>query len=225
MKFKGWEKLFEDDKNRWEKPNPYINLLEDKLKKFFRDKIHVLDVGYGAGRHIIYFNKEKFLVSGFDIAPTAKNYTEKLISLSSNKIDLKTFDMNQIPWLYKTEYFEGVIAINVIHHTNYNNFTKIIHEIARIMVKDGLFLATIASKENYKYKKGKKIDEYTFLTDIGAEKGIPHCFLDKSDITKIFTPKFQLLELRLICGEIPQDDIYFKNKIDLDHWLIFAQRK
>jgi len=225
FKHKGWDELFEHNKNRWKKPNEYVHLLSNKLKDQFKDKAHVLDIGYGTGRHILYFHQKGCLVSGFDIASNAKKYAKEIISTISDEIDLKVFDMSQTPWPYKPNSFEGALAINVIHHTNYNNFVKIINEISRILVKNGLFLATIASKQNHKFGKGDKIDEYTYLTDSGAEKGIPHCFLDNKDITKIFSPKFHLLKLELISGEIPEEDKPLKKEGSLDHWLIFAQKK
>lgn len=219
FKSKGWDELFEESKNRWKKPNKYIHLLRDEVKKKFEKK-RVLDIGCGTGRHISYLHSKGFDVSGFDIASNVRNFVGK-----TEKAKLKKHDMNVFPWPYKSESFEGALAINVIHHTNYKNFVKIVNEINRILVKSGFFLGTIVSKKNHKFRCGKKIDEYTYLTDVGAEKGIPHCFLDEKDIKKIFEEGFRILELKLISGEIPEKDKKFKKEGALDHWLVFAQKK
>lgn len=219
FKSKGWDELFVHEVNRWKKPNKYTNILTKELKRNFRNNIRVLDIGYGAGRHINFLIKNGFDTYGFDIAKNAEKYT----NVKSTK--LTTFDMNKFPWSYKDNFLNGALAINVIHHTNYTKFKKIIKEISRILVPNGLFLATIVSKENHKFGKGKKLDNNSYITDEGAEKGIPHCFLDERDIKNIFNKKFKILKLKIISGEIPKQDIKFRKKGALDHWLIFAQKK
>ena len=49
------KKLFEKEENRWKKPNIYAHLLVDRLKKNFGEDSRILDIGFGAGRHLVYF--------------------------------------------------------------------------------------------------------------------------------------------------------------------------
>ncbi len=226
FKSRGWDNLLEDDKNRWNEPNKYVNILIDNLKKKFKSA-RILDIGFGAGRHILYLHEFGFKISGFDIAQNAEHYAKERLSDIKDKelIDLKTFDMLSVPWLYNSNSFEGALAINTIHHTNYEGFIKIIDEISRVLVPSGLFLATITSKNNHKFGQGLKTDSHSYITDEGAEKGIPHCFLDENDINKIFNKKFKILKLKMISGEIPYKDIKFRKKGALDHWLLYAEKK
>ena len=97
--------------------------------------------------------------------------------------------------------------------------------MARLLTHGGLLLATVASKNNYKYGVGKKIDNHTFLTDSGAEKGIPHAFFDEQDLKEIFKNEFNIMRLQEMSGEIPEADRHLKKEGTLDHWLIHVERK
>ena len=55
FKPKVWNELFEKEENRWKKPNIYAHLLVDRLKKNFGEDSRILDIGFGAGRHLVYF--------------------------------------------------------------------------------------------------------------------------------------------------------------------------
>ena len=132
--------------------------------------------------------------------------------------------MHKMPWPYKPHSFEGVLSINVIQHTNYKNFLKIVKEISRILIPGGLFLCETPSKTNHKFGKGRRLDKYSYLTDFGAEKGIPHIFFDRKDLISILKNDYKIKILKRIEGEIPKADKKMK-KSKLDHWLILAEKK
>lgn len=224
---RGWDELFEKEANRWVKPNEYAHILVDGLRSGFQGEIRVLDVGYGTGRHLVYLHRKGFRISGFEITSNAQQFVDRKLSHleGSRSIELRILDMHQIPWPYGSSSFKGVLAINVIHHTNYEGFVKIINEIARIVVPKGLLLATIASKHNHKYGKGKQIDDYSYLADSGAEKGIPHAFFDRQDLYRIFGEQYDIRMLEEITGEIPEADKHLRKEGIRDHWLIYAERK
>jgi len=223
---KGWDQLLEESRNRWNEPNEFIPLFASGLRQQFSGITRVLDAGYGAGRHIVYLHEQGFAVSGFDIAPNAEHHARaKLPQEVAAYVDLKTFDMHDTPWPYADSSFEGVVAVNVIHHTIYDGFVATLDEIARVLVPRGLVLATIASKGNHKYGIGEKIDEYTFLTDSGAEKGIPHAFFDETDLRNMLADKYTIRELREVSGEIPEADRHLKKEGALDHWLLYLEKK
>lgn len=222
---KSWNKIFNEQENRLEKPHDYINLITDALKEKFGIGARVLDIGYGCGRHLEYFLKQGFKVSGFDFSDNAEEHVRKRFSnLDINKIDLRKINMFQTPWPYEPYSFDGAISIGVINHSNFKDFLKIINEIYRVLSKRGLLFCTLLSKENYKYNKGKRLDDYTFLMDSGVEKGISHCFFDRKDLLEIFNKKYNIKKIKLIHGETFEKD-RFQVKNFLDHWLVFVQKK
>ncbi len=59
-----------------------------------------LDIGYGAGRHLVYLLQQGYDVSGFEVAPNAEGYARERLSQAGfdpSKVDLRTFDMHQRP--------------------------------------------------------------------------------------------------------------------------------
>ncbi len=219
-----WDSLFREEQNRWKEINTYVPLLEERLQRDFCGKnaagrVNVLDIGCGAGRHLAYFEEKGFQAFGFDASWEALKHAQARAPLSF----LNTHNMHSFPWPYPDNFFSGTLAINVIHHGTLQQMATIAGEIARITVRGGWLLATIASPKNHKYGCGTKVDPYTFIPQSGAEAGVPHCFPAFDEVERIFTPHFQLYKLKPISGEVPEAD---KNKQkDKDHWLILGKKR
>ena len=228
FKARGWDVLLEETKNRWDTPNEFAPMLVERIRANFGEGKHrVLDGGYGAGRHLKYLLEQGFAPDGFEIAPNAEAHARKRLERveGAEDVELKCFDMHETPWHYEDGSYAGFLAINVIHHTNYEGFLATVDQIARVLKPQGVMLATIASKGNHKFGMGPRVDAYTFKTDRGAEEGIPHAFFDQEDLVRIFEPEYNVLELREVSGEIPEADRHMKKEGALDHWLVYVEKK
>jgi len=62
--------------------------------------------------------------------------------------------------------------------------------------KEGLILINFLSKRTYSYAKGMEVEENTFITLEGTEKGVLHHFTDKEEIQNLFK-KFRIVDLKL----------------------------
>ena len=80
FKPKGWDELYKETKNRWAQPNEYAYILKNGLIDTFDKNIRILDIGYGIGRHVLYFLNQGFVVSGFDIAANAEKFSREILS-------------------------------------------------------------------------------------------------------------------------------------------------
>ena len=61
-----------------------------------------------------------------------------------------------------------------------------IFEIYRILKNKGLFFVTLQTKKNQEWRKGKKIEEWTYIASAGPDKGVIHHFIDRKEIDELF---------------------------------------
>jgi len=109
------------DKNAWTYWYPGKEEIVDenmpKLEKIFRDNgvSRILDLGCGTGRHVIYFAEKGFDVYGFDFSPYAIQRSVERLKQRKLHAHLMIWDMStRFP--YEHEFFDAVIAVQVIHH-------------------------------------------------------------------------------------------------------------
>jgi len=120
-----WDKIFEKGYFLWKEPHPQIKRFVTFLKKRGVNKI--LDLGCGAGRHIIYFGKKGFIVVGLDIS-------NKVLSIAQRRLErekvkncvLINHEMSSLP--FPNEHFDAVVSINVIHHDKIKNIKKLLEK-------------------------------------------------------------------------------------------------
>ncbi len=185
-----WEQYYSTLKQlptRLRKPVPF---LAEALPAFKRCKIEsVLDLGCGAGRNSVYLAKKGFDVVGVDVSKSAltlANEWAKKERLKNAAFMLGT--MINIP--FKDCYFDAVISISVIHHGVKEDIARTIAEVHRILKKEGVFLANIASVKDPRYGEGEKVEEGTFrILEAFEEKRFEelHHFFTKKEACKILT--------------------------------------
>lgn len=123
----------------------------------------VLDLGCGAGRHTIHLSKCNFEVVGVDASRSALRLTKKWAR--REKLQDVTFlqaTMEDMP--FSNGEFDAVISVSVIHHALKKNIDETINEIYRILKRNGLFLANLASVNDPRYGDGVKVEPRTFRT-------------------------------------------------------------
>lgn len=183
---------------------------DKKIKK-------VLDFGCGRGRHSIYFAKQGFHVSAFDLSEESTEYLRAWAERENLSVGIKTADMLELP--YDDNSFDAIFAYHVISHTDSAGIKKIIREISRVLKIGGEIYITLCSKETWSFKDAgyPKLDENTVIkTDEGPEKGIPHFYVTLDDIIDLFA-NFEIERVR------HTDDCYFSGKKqNSKHYFIYA---
>ena len=124
-----WESIYRNQKEPKEEPQKEVVPLHDLFQKHRVEK--VLDLGCGSGRHVVYFAKLGYRVSGIDIAPGAVNLSQKWLSAENLEAELQCGDMVRLPW--PDNFFDAVISIRVIEHNRFTHIQKILKEVARVM--------------------------------------------------------------------------------------------
>jgi len=149
----------------------------------------ILDLGCGAGRHVIYLAKKGFKVYGIDVAAEGIKITKKFLREQNLKANLKIGNIFKgLP--YNDNFFDAVISVQVLQHGTLNQIKKVIRDIERILKPKGLLFITLCgrySKGKIRYcivKTAKKIAPKTYVPTIGNEAGIPHYVYDKRTLKK-----------------------------------------
>lgn len=178
----------------------------------------LLDFGSGLGRHSVFFAKQGFCVSAFDLSGGGISHLEQWAEKEHLQIDTKVADMLNLPYLDHS--FDAVFAYHVISHTDSAGIKQIIGEISRVLKVGGELYLTLCSKETWSYKDAgyPKLDENTVIkTAEGPENGIPHFFVNLDDILALLS-NYEIDKIR------HTDDCYFAGRTqNSKHYYVLAK--
>jgi len=207
-----WNEILKRREYSPEEPDKMVVQFAEFLKK--KQVKRVLDLGCGAGRHVVYLAKQGFETYGIDISETglkeAKNRLER------GRLDAATLikcDMKALP--YVNQCFDAVISLFTIYHSTKQGIKDTITETQRTLRKRGFILLNFHSRRSGKYGKGIRIEENTFIQESGPEKGIIHHFVNEDEIRELLEG-FKDLEIQLEEDEI---EGYLRSR-----WMVLAAK-
>jgi cyclopropane fatty-acyl-phospholipid synthase-like methyltransferase len=193
-----WNQILREERYSKDEPDEIVVNFATLLKMKNR-KMRLLDLGCGAGRHMIYMAKQGFEAHGTDISKTGLNLAKERLRRQNLDIYLVKCDMKMLPYIGFC--FDAVICFSAIYHQRLKGVKDTISEIQRILKKDGLLLVNFLSKRTYIYGKGAKVEENTFIRQEGPERGVLHHFTDIEEIRNLFK-NFKIVDLRLFEKEV-----------------------
>jgi len=212
-----WEEIYRKETKtyKWTPSDSVVNFLP-VLKDISAHK--VLDVGCGTGRNALFLGKEGFIVVGIDISKTALQVADQKIKNEGlHNIILLQGDIADLP--FPPQHFDAIISTNVIHHTKINDIKKIVNEIYDVLCHDGKGLVTVVADMDYKFGKGRRLEENTYELSEEAhrEKGMIHHFFNEFETRALFN-KFEILTTRLLQKDVEEGRSY--------HWEVtFSKSK
>ncbi len=170
----------------WLTPSEEGYYLADLWKR--RGHTALLDFGCGLGRHAVFFAKEGFEVSAFDLSPEGVEHLRAWASREGVTVDARVADMLRLP--YADAAFDCLFAYHVISHTDTPGAEAILREARRVLKPGGEFFLTLCSKASWSFAGAgyPKIDENTVRkTADGPEKDVPHFYVDLDDAARLLT--------------------------------------
>jgi SAM-dependent methyltransferase len=206
-----WNELFKASENLWKKPHERVIDLIPRLKQ--EGLKRVLDLGCGAGRHIVYLSQTGFTVTGLDSAESGLIESGSWLAREGLNTRLVQGEMSELPFFDHT--FEAVISLYVVHHCLFARMKRTIEEIWRILAPGGLALLAFPSRYGSRANSGQLLEPGTVIPDFGLDSGIPHHYSDLEDLVILFS-QFKILDLRL--DEKKEED-YFHS-----HWIIILRK-
>ena len=131
-----------------------------KLQFKYKKKQKILDLGYGDGRHLLFFKKLNLNVYGVEISEKINQITKKLLRKNEiNNIVLKKGNNEKIP--FNNEFFEHLISWNSCYYMQDQNskFENHLKEMARVLKKSGYIILSIPKFNCFIFNKAKKINK------------------------------------------------------------------
>lgn len=169
---------------------PEIPKLAELLTRNHASRL--LDLGCGAGRHVIYFAQRGFQVYGFDKSASAIRQARDALKLENLHAHLKVWDMTKL-LPYEDSSFDAIIATRAIHHTYTRNIKTIAREIDRVLRTGGcLFLQVPAyQRQDRREKRGdrtfREVELRTYIASEGEERDIPHHDFTRQELKQLFS--------------------------------------
>jgi ubiquinone/menaquinone biosynthesis C-methylase UbiE len=186
-----WNQILQRKEYSRETPDEIVINFAQTLKR--RKAKRVLDLGCGAGRHIIHLATQGFEMYGADISETGLKLTKKRLKSRKLKAEILKCDMKSMP--YADFSFNAVVCVKTIYHQRLKEIQKTISEVHRVLKEKGLFLVDFQSKRSSKYGKGIKVEENTFMQESGPEKGVLHHFVNENELCRLLKG-FSIVDLK-----------------------------
>ena len=121
----------------------------------------ILDIGFGSGNNLIFFNSLGFKVYGTEITTKICKTIKKELLKHNVKSVLKKGDNQNLP--FRSNFFDCLVSWDVIHYEkSISSYKKSIDEYLRVLKPGGrLILSTMAPKSSM-FLKSERIDD-TFI--------------------------------------------------------------
>lgn len=217
-----WDDLYKNQSFRLQDPNDEAVVFAHHLAKV-QPAPSVLDVGFGAGRHIVYLAKMGYSTYGIDISQRGLDCTHRWLSDEGLAADLRLADMTSLP--FDDGFFGAALSIGVITHAPLEEVRRALAEMARVLRPGGLFLCTFISTESSLLGKGQRLDDSTWICDDESESGVIHHFMTGDEVLTEVSPYFEPTRLPAVKhvrhgGEIDTGRPYVSA-----HWIYLGRRK
>ena len=184
-----WDDLHKQE--RFKPVYPWDHVIRQVFVQFSRDNdrrknMRMLDLGCGAGRHVIFMAREGFQAYGTDFSIAGVHSAQEWLKSENIPAVVKQAEMSVQP--FPDNFFDGIICAGVLYYNDISGIKKTIAEIHRILKPQGKVVLIIRTTDDYRYGRGRKIEENTFQLDIDNtnENGMIMHFFDDSEIPEFF---------------------------------------
>ncbi len=188
-----WNEIFRREGKVFVQPHEAMPDILRVLKR--QTTPRVLDLGCGNGRHVVYLARHGCQVFGLDSSPEALALTRTWLAQEGLAAELRLHSMTE-PLPYPPEFFDAVLAIQVIHHAALATIREIVGEMGRVLKRQGFVCVTVSTpKANPRWQHAIETEPGTYLPLDGREHGLLHHQFTPDELRDLFTA-FHVRELR-----------------------------
>jgi ubiquinone/menaquinone biosynthesis C-methylase UbiE len=208
-----WDDLFADEKQyALVEPHPFVVRAIGSLQASGARTI--LDLGCGAGRHLVFLHQNGFRIWGCDKSQRGLLISRRKLAQLDKQGQLAAADFQALP--FRDECFDAVISIHVLYHSPRIGMQKAVDETRRVLRSGGLFVGTFISTKAGKYGRGRAVERDTFIQPEGPETGVAHHYADEGDAR-------DLMKAFIIECLDHNESRTIDNRVDY-HWEVVARR-
>ena len=207
-----WNELFRSPENRWKGTYPAVASFIEKYMQ--TGHCLTLDLGSGAGRHLVPLQVNDNRVVGMDFAGNGLEYSRIQLLEKHLPAWLVQADMS-FPLPFAGETFDHLVSIHVIFHNPLSKISATLNEIYRVLKPGGMALITFNSVYSYRFGKGTELEPGTWIPDEGVDQGIVHHFSSFADLASLLE-KFKIIRVEL-------DERNSQGQLS-SHWVVTAQK-
>lgn len=126
-----------------------------------RARIKCLEIGCGSGANLWMIAKEGLDTYGIDIAPTSIKLCKQMLVQYGVKAKLSVGNMKKLD--FKDNFFDAVVDVMTIEHTDLQGHQETFSEIFRCLKKGGRFFSWHLGAKSISFMKGKgkRVDALT----------------------------------------------------------------
>lgn len=178
---------------------------------------HVLDLGCGNGRHVIFFAQQGFKASGIDVSAKAIEWAKDWCNREGVDADLRVGDIKQLP--YDDHSFDVVVSHGVLDHVLMEEARRAAEEVSRVLRPSGLFYCDLRSIEDFESGIGKRVAPNTFAIQEGFEEGLIQHFFTLDEVHALLCGLFRIIYIETNDRGLGPD---FSRK--LSRWVLAVER-
>jgi 2-polyprenyl-3-methyl-5-hydroxy-6-metoxy-1,4-benzoquinol methylase len=185
---KHFEKIYENPNAVWTRKIPPIELVSLVNKERIKP-CKAIDIACGEGYYSVYLALKGFDVTGIDLSNRAIAYAKENARI--NKVDIRFLQIDIENLVDLDEKFDFVLEWGFLHHVAPITRRGYIKNVADLLNKDGKYLSMCFNEQSPEFGGAGKKYRTTSL-------GTTLYYSSQNELEKLFSPKFNILDNKLI---------------------------
>jgi SAM-dependent methyltransferase len=191
-----WDDKWRDLKTigKWLAPDATVEKLARELRT--DETQRALDLGCGAGRHVVLLARLGYETCGSDFSQAAVEHCRQWLRREDLSATVMQADMADIR--APDDLFDFIVAFNVIYHTTCAGMKEMAALLHRKLRPGGCLFVTLKSPATWYFGQGQQIEPGTFLRPPKRDrptKDIPVHFSTEEEADELFSA-FQVVSKR-----------------------------
>ena len=141
---------------------------------------HILDVGCGSGRDLVWLKKNNFEITGFERAVGLAALARRHAGCAVIEGDFETYDFSKF-------LYDGVLMCGALVHTPHERLARVVGNIVQGVRENGIVLISLKEGTGSARKKDSRVFYYwqdADLRDVFKRQGLV-CLAFHRDVSKV----------------------------------------